>query len=49
MNTFFSLALVAVLGLTLRSYSLGHSVSNDLKSSSPAVASQAQRVVDIRQ
>lgn len=49
MNTIFSVACVAVIGLTLSSCSLGHSASDDLKSSNPAVALQAQKVVDLQQ
>lgn len=49
MPTFFSLARFAVAGLALSSCSLGHSASDDLKSSNPAVALQAQKVVDLQQ
>lgn len=49
MNNFFVLARVAVAGLLLSSCSLGHSASDDLKSSNPAVALQAQKVVDLQQ
>ena len=38
-----------MFGLTLSSCSLGHSASNDLKSSNPAVALQAQKVVELQQ
>lgn len=49
MNTFFAFATTAALGLTLSACSLGHSASDDLKSSNPAVALQAQKVVDLQQ
>lgn len=49
MNTFFALAGAAALGLTLSSCSLGHSASDDLKSNNPAVALQAQKVVELQQ
>ncbi|RZL14372.1 MAG: hypothetical protein EOO62_05645 [Hymenobacter sp.] len=49
MHTFFALTGAAVLGLALSGCSLGHSASDDLKSSNPAVALQAQKVVDLQQ
>ncbi len=47
MNTLSSLACIAAFGLTMSSCVLGHSASDDLKSSNPAVALQAQQVVDL--
>lgn len=49
MNTLISFAGIVVIGLTLSSCSLGHSASDDLKSANPAVALQAQKVVDLQQ
>lgn len=49
MNTFFALTGAAALGLALSGCSLGHSASDDVKSNNPAVALQAQKVVDLQQ
>lgn len=49
MNITLSFTRFAVIGLVLSSCSLGHSASDDLKSSNPAVALQAQKVVDLQQ
>jgi len=49
MNTFFPLTRFAVVGLALSGCSLGHSASNDVNSSNPAVALQAQKIVDLEQ
>lgn len=49
MNTLFSVTCFALVGITLSSCSLGHSASDDLKSSNPAVALQAQKVVELQQ
>jgi len=49
MKSFLSLASVAVIGCTLSSCSLGHSASDDVKSNNPAVAQQAQKVVELQQ
>lgn len=48
MNTFFAFAGATTLGLALSGCSLGHSASDDLKSNNPAVALQAQKVVDLQ-
>lgn len=49
MKSFFSLSCAALVGLTLSSCALGHSASDDLKSNNPAVALQAQKVVELQQ
>lgn len=40
---------LAIAALTLGSCSLGHSASDDVNSSNPAVAAQAQKVVELQQ
>jgi hypothetical protein len=48
-NTLPSVVRFAVVGLSLNSCSLGHSASDDLKSSNPAIALQTQKVVVLQQ
>jgi uncharacterized protein YlxW (UPF0749 family) len=49
MNNLLSVVCFTIVGLSLSSCSLGHSASDDLKSSNPAVALQAQKVVELQQ